>query len=793
MESFLAVLENQSLAYDDVVIVGDFNCNILIDVSLSTSMALLGLSSPNTTTPTHFTSTSSTLLDLFFISNQFNVLLYDQISAPCFSKHDLLFLTYNFQLHVPAQTITYRDFKNMDPILLQNELYKIDWYQLYNMVSVDDQLSFLELNTLNLFNQTVPLKTKIIRSSKNPWFSSTVKLSIDLRDLAYSRWKKFKTADLHTEYCAARKATRNIIKQAKSKFYADKFSSALGSKKTWQTIREIGIGKDVKNSNQISIDPDAINEKFVNIPMVEADVNYYNNNVNDYDDSSIHKFSFDCVNNIDVLTSCMSIKSNAVGVDEIDPRFLKILLPQILSYVTFIFNRIITTSCFPTKWKYSKIIPLPKTKSDFRPIAILPFLSKAFERIIHNQMICFLNNYNLLTDRQSGFRKKHSCITALTDVAEDIRKDLDARKTNFLILLDHSKAFDTVDHNILCFKLKNMFRFANNATQLISSYLNDRYQYVQSNLARSKLLPVRRGVPQGSIVGPLLFSLYANDLPNQLQYCRVRMYADDVQLYISCDVSNIEQCISTLNEDLQRVNIWATANGLSINPIKSKCLVIQTRLNRRIIIPDVNLNNERIETVKSAKNLGIFFNNTLTWSDHINYACGRTFSMLRTLWSTQHCTPVKIRSLIAKTYLIPILTYGCELFAECDVVSKNKLSSVFKNITRYVYGKKRYDSISTITISKLYGFQFDELLKIRVLIFLHKVVYTMEPAHLYKRLTFSFSDRGKRIIPFPRRYLVSDWQFFINAIRLWNSIPYNIQIISNAQIFKKSIISMFSI
>lgn len=149
-----------------------------------------------------------------------------------------------------------------------------------------------------------------------------------------------------------------------------------------------------------------------------------------------------------------------------------------------------------------------------------------------------------------------------------------------------------------------------------------------------------------------------------------------------------------------------------------------------------------IEIVKSAKNLGITVNNSLTWSDHINYACGRTFAMLRTLWQTQHCTPTNIRTLLAKTYLMPILLYGCELFASCDTRSIRKLNVIFNNIVRYVYGLKRFRSVSHVS-PQLYGISFDNLLKTRVLIFLHKIIYTNEPEHLHERLRFSRYSRGK--------------------------------------------------
>lgn len=785
IDCLMTTLELISSSYEEIIIAGDFNCNSLVDSYLTDSMLTIGLFSPNTCFPTHFTATSCTLLDLFFVDNKSKILLYDQLSAPCFSKHDLIFLSYKFELHIPDQLLSYRDFKNIDFVSLQNEFLKIDWHNIYYLVSSDDQLRFLEENINMLYDTFVPLKIKTISYKKKPWFSGSIKDAIARRDFAYNRWKRFKTDQLHEEYRSERNEANKLIKKAKSEFYAAKFSTAIGSRKKWNIIREIGIGK-ANNQKACNIDPDALNEKFLNLPILDSDLNYYHN----FDNSENSRFSFSGVTQNDVLVSCLSIKSNAVGSDGIHPKFLKLLLPQLLPYITLIFNKILTTSNYPSQWKIAKIIPIPKTNNDFRPIAILPFLSKVFERLVHIQICTFLDNNKLLNNCQSGFRKNNSCVTALVDVAEEVRMAVDDKNICFLILLDHSKAFDMVAHHILCYKLHNMFKFSSNATKLISSYLTNRCQFVQTTYGKSNLLPVKTGVPQGSIIGPLLFSLYSNDLPTIFNVCKVRMYADDVQLYTSCHVNDTEQCVETLNQELNRVYLWATANGLEINPNKSKCIIIQKRLSKSLITPIFKINNQPIEIVNSAKNLGIIFNNSLTWSDHINYACGRTFSMLRTLWQSQYCTPINLRILLAKTYLIPILLYGCELFGNCDRNSKDKLNMVFKNIIRYVFGLKRYSHTSAF-VNRLYGIGLDDFIKCRVLMFLHKIIYNNKPEHLYQRFIFARSNRGRRLILFRHQSLVSEWQFFIFAPRLWNIIPHSLQCISNAQQFKKYIFEFF--
>lgn len=786
---FYSILSDITPLYNDVVIAGDFNSNILVDSSFAVCMESYGLFTANRISPTHFSSTNSTLLDLFFVSDSKHILTYNQLSASCFSKHDLIFMIYNVPLQTPCNTIQFRDFRNVNWQKLQEEYSKIDWNCIYQMLSVDDQLTYLERNVTTLYDIIIPIKTKKISNRDKPWFTSEIKSLIGDREYAYSRWKRYKSSELQSLFRLARRRVTMKIREAKSKYYADKFSNSIDTKQKWKTIKEIGIGKHKSNVDNTITDPNEINKTFVNIPMPQANHLYYeNNSAFNYQQTT---FNFDCVSQIEVLNSCLSINSNATGVDGIHPTFLKMLLPSLLPFITHTFNKILMTSIFPQKWKQAKVLPIPKSNTEYRPIAILPYLSKAFERILHHQMTTYIKTNNLLTECQSGFRAKHSCVTALVDVVEDIRREADDGRVTMLVLLDHSKAFDTVDHIILVQKLKYMLNFSSTSVALMTSYLNNRAQCVEIGSKTSRFLSVNRGVPQGSILGPLLFSIYSNDLPNHLIHSKIRMYADDVQLYISNKIGNLEHCTANLNEDLQRVAQWASRNGLSINPQKSKCILIRGRLQKIATSPIVRIGNQQIEIVTKAKNLGLIINSTLTWSDHIVAACGKTFSMLRTLWPTQYCTPIKIRLLLAKTYLIPILTYACEVFASCDENSKSRLKVTYNSIARYVYGIRRYDHVTSHS-KMIYGVDFEALMKIRVLIFLHKIIFTREPEHLYNRLSFSRLRRNNNIIQFRHHTLISEWQFYIFAVRLWNSLPSVIKLISNVLQFKKRIFEFYS-
>jgi len=700
-------------------------------------------------------------------------------------------------------------------------LNSIDWDQIYFKTSIDEKVDFLESNLNYLFDCLVPVKTVKVKNNGNPWFTEEIKQKITERNRAYSQWKRFRLQDDYLKYKCLKNNLAKAIKNAKLKFYEKKFSDALCAKQTWKNIKDIGIGGRESAKNDLA-NLDELNQKFAGISSCDSNTTNCDNRSNrsaslqncdvlndvidpsdtlvfnynsqievvvDQTNTCDKTFSFKNVYSDEVYKSILSIKSNSTGLDNINPKFLKMILLPILPHITHIFNSILTTSVFPKSWKRVKITPIPKSENEYRPIAILSVLSKALEKIMSQQMADFFLENKMLTTKQSGFRPKRSCVTALIKVCEDIRKSVDTNEIVFLLLLDFSKAFDNVNHRQLLKKLRHLFNFSSSAIKLIASYLSKRMQMVCSGNNSSEFIQLFKGVPQGSVLGPLLFSIYINDLPNFIQTSSLHMYADDVQLYKNCGRNSMQQCAIDINSDLNAVSNWAKQNGLCLNPAKSKYLVISRKpvncCDIRLYIDDVE-----IELVQKAKNLGIVFNNRLTFSDHVNLTVAKTYGMLRNLWATQHFTPQNIRLLLAKTYLLPKLLYGCELFANLDSVCYRKMRVLCNNITRYVFKRKRFESVSMFS-HQIYGPSLKCLLDSRSLILMHKIMHTKEPAYLYDQISFSRSERTNNVVNLRFNYLLSERHFFVHTTRLWNKLPNDLKNISNANSFKYKLRSHF--
>lgn len=785
-DELMEKIHEVSMSFNEIIITGDFNSNLLLDNNLISDFNTYGLHSVNSDTPTHYTNTSETLLDLFLVGSVDKVLLYDQLSASCFSRHDIIFLNYNFTMEYEDKTIWYRDFRHVDNENLLTDLLSVEWSAIYHYEDVNEKVRFLEENVIRLYERYVPLKRRVVKSRQQPWITGRVTELISKRNRAYSRWKRFRTERLHDEYRTLRNQVVKEIRENKMSFYGERYNSAVTCRQKWGVIRDIGIGigkKTGEDANLSKPELDDMNRQFlaINVPFAQGNVYLggLQTDVNGIDE----QFRFRLVDQCDVLESILRIKSNATGVDGIDPNFLKPILPNLLPFITHIFNYILLSSIFPSGWKRAKVIPVPKSNNDFRPIAILPFLSKAFENIVYDQINTFLNRNFLLSDRQSGFRKRRSCTTALIDVVENIRRNINDNHVSFLVLLDHSKAFDSVDHTILASKLTTLFNFDDTAVRFIASYLDRRTQAVYSNGMMSDFLELTRGIPQGSVLGPLLFSLYVNDIASIPDGYDMHIYADDVQLCFSCRTSDTRSYVAWINLQLIAISDWATKNGLKLNPDKTKCIVISRKSIDTLSLPRLALGDKTIEYVQTARNLGVLFDNTLSWNRHIELAIGQIYGMLRTLWSIHQYIPFSVRHAIAHAYLLPKLLYCCEIYAECDYVHKRKLKVVSNDITRFVYSIRRADSISSAS-RQFYGMEFENFLKFRALTFMHRLIYTHEPKYLYDRLEISRSSRTNCMVPLQSNYLVCDRQFFVYTIRLWNALPINLRNSPNEKNFK---------
>lgn len=351
----------------------------------------------------------------------------------------------------------------------------------------------------------------------------------------------------------------------------------------------------------------------------------------------------------------------STGMDEIGPRLLKMASPFIAESLTYICNLSIRSSSFPEKWKEAKVKPLHKGGSsndlnNFRPISILPVLSKLFEKHAHESLMNFLEKYKLLHNTQSGFRPNHSCETALIHMVEKWLKALDKGDLVGVILVDFRKAFDLVDHNILLRKME-LYKLNQNTLKWFRSYLTDRKQKVSFKNAQSDYENVKYGVPQGSILGPLLFLLFVNDLPLHTNVM-TDLYADDATIYdIRTSKEEIERKLQTAVINLAS---WCKKNGMVINTDKTKAMIITTRQRRSRIDDNIQifLNDIQLSTVSNEKVLGVQIDNNLSWREHVSKVAKKMSTNIWLLSKIKCYLSLEHRLIYYKSYIQPHLDYA---------------------------------------------------------------------------------------------------------------------------------------
>ena len=392
-------------------------------------------------------------------------------------------------------------------------------------------------------------------------------------------------------------------------------------------------------------------------------------------------FKFSQVTEQECLDIVNNIPSNkATGLDDISARLVKLAAPFVSISVTHIINLSLRTGSIPQEWKSAKIVPIFKSgstadRANYRPISVLPILSKVIERIVHKQTTDYLCQNLLLFFKQSGFRRCHSTTTALLNLTEDLPSSMDKGLVTGFVALDLKRAFDTVDHGILIEKLK-LYGFDEASILWFTNYLCGRTQCTCVNGSLSPLSEVEFGVPQGSILGPMLFLLFINDISESVKHCQLSLYADDTCLYFSShDPHHIETCI---NEDLKSVASWLSANNLILNASKTECIMIGSRKKLDLFRDSgakFHLNGHYLKEVYRCKYLGVILDPNLTWGTHIEHVRRK---ILKNLFLLRKARPF-INENVAKMLYFTIIQSHLD-YNNCSPVWSNATNSVLNKM-----------------------------------------------------------------------------------------------------------------
>ena len=377
----------------------------------------------------------------------------------------------------------------------------------------------------------------------------------------------------------------------------------------------------------------------------------------------------------------------STGHDNVSTHFLKQISNNISTPVSILVNKSIQSGTFPDTLKLAKVIPIYKAKakdnmSNHRPISLLPALSKILEKVVHRRLYHFLEQQNILYTNQFGFRRKHSTIDAVTKFITDVVQSFEHKQSTLAVYLDLSKAFDTMDHNILHNKLEH-YGVRGLSLDWFISYLRNRKQYVTYMGSNSDTRKVECGVPQGSVLGPLLFIIYTNDLPNCLNITKAILFADDTTVYMTSN--NMKHLYTIVNHELDNLTDWFRANKLSLNISKTNYMLF-SHLHKELINTEIKLANTTIPKTKCVKFLGLLIDENLKWDEHIQYIKNKISGSFHAINKVKYVIPRKHLTTFYYSLVYPYLTYGIILWGATYHVHMSKLIIAQKKIIRTIAG-----------------------------------------------------------------------------------------------------------
>ena len=726
MARFTDVAELTSSEGKEILLVGDFNCDFSAKRLTSGCKQLKSLFRTLSfiqfiDSPTRITKDTSTLLDLIATNCPQNISKSGVISSG-FSDHEMIFFIRKINWkRFPAQMKTFRNYANYESSKFTEDLKGVDWDSVLSPCdasgtpvdnSIDEQWANLKSAFLSTASNHAPLIEKRSRGIDCPWMNGKIKKTIRERDHCLIKARRTNADEHWATYRHLRNLVTRQIRDSKSKYNRRMLEENNNDPKGfWKTIKRILPGEKKSVASSIKVNGKIITE---NKTIAENFNDYFVGTVKRLVSlmgcsalstsarkyfflpcGSTENFKFAKVSEELTLNQLRGLKNGkAVGLDQMPVRLLKYSASVIAKPLTTIINLSLAKGKVPDEWKAARVIPLFKkgkieNLDNYRPISVLSTASKILERAVHCQLYEYLNKHKLLNPFQCGFRRNHSTETAAISFTDSIRRQMDQSCLTGAVFIDLRRAFDAVDHALLLDKLRR-YGIMESELAWFRDYLSNRTQIVSYQNKLSSPRTISTGVPQGSILGPLLFVLFINDLPEATAKCSVLLYADDAVLFSSAkDAQTIEQA---LNYDLSVISDWISQNHLFLNKEKTEVVLFGTSQKLATVEEfRISIGRHQLERVSEFKYLGVVLDETLSWKAHTRYAtskAGKKVGMLGRL--RKHLTSYAANS-IYQAHILPVLEYCDTVWAGCNKQDSDGLERLQRRAARIVMHSKDSD------------------------------------------------------------------------------------------------------
>ena len=795
---------------------GDLNCN-LIDGDSGLSDLCEVFSMKNIVTcPTCFKGAAGSLVDVFLTNRPKCFSGFFNVDLGISDYHNCIGVA--SRMHAPVKikrNITYRTMKKFNEAKFLEDLNKIHIQSCNDSENIDDCYWAYEKSLLDVVNKHAPLKSKCIQGNQSPYMNSSLRKAINQRNMW--RGKHFRSradSKLRQKYAKWRNKVVRLRKQS-IKYYIDKkCNGRAGTREFYKTLRPFfSDKKSVSASNNIILTD---KENVITDPRhVAALFNTYYASIAEYpgisdgldsmslsdaiDKHAFHRsitnitghiavgevFNFKFVSPECILfyISKLNVKK-ATGHDGLSPSLLKLSGPSICSSLSSIFNRCISNSTFPTSMKLADISPIFKkkdnlAKENYRSINVLTIISKVFERILCDQLLIYFEE--IFSSHISAYRKGYNCQHVLLQITEHWRRALDRDEYVGTLSMDLSKAFDCMPHALLVAKL-HAYGISLDACQLVTSYLIDRRQRVKISHEFSEWSIINRGVPQGSVLGPILFNIFVNDLFYIDIGSQIANYADDNNLYHSS--MSLDDLTFTIQNDACAAVEWCVENHMNPNADKFQCTIMNRKgsVSAAITIQDSTINSADHISI-----LGVKLDARLNFDLHVSDIVKRASKQINVLKRISKFLDEKSRINVYNTFIAANFNYCSVAWMFCGKKNSSKLEKIQTRALRFVFNdaKGSYHELLekgnflSLSAYRLY-FLGIEVYKsktnqspnyIQDLFQSRNIPYRLRDCNKYGQSRFKTMKYGFR-------------SFSYYGAKLWNQLPVSIKESDNLNIFK---------
>ena len=707
------ILSHDIFIKNKVLLFGDFNIDLLNYLNHKpTCQFLTSMQSQNyfelVSRPTRFPINNEkgrpSLLDHIYC-NFIDPCISGILTNPVSDHLPTFLLLPTFKPKPEVKKIQFRLFDANSCHQFTRALCQISWEELLSCDSVDENFDIFYNTLYNIYNQFFQIKTKVLHSRMHfsPWMSSGLIKSVKEKNRLFKLYQ-LKIIS-YSRYSSYSNRLKTVIKAAKKSYYENYFSNFKQNlKKSWETINTLTNMKKrtpLSKKTSLLIDGVVTNDS----KRVANDFNSFFTNIASTLDEKLPEpqtdpltyLSGDYPNSLavtpvgiaEIITTIKSLKNKKCAINEISVHIIKENSHLIAPALKILFNQSISSGVFPAKLKKATVIPLHKSdskldKNNYRPISLLSIFSKIFEKLMLKPLSKYLNDFNIIHPSQYGFQANKSTHLALKKFSEFLYRNLDESKHVLSIFIDYSKAFDTVSHSILLKKL-NHYGIRGSILQWFRSYLSNRTQQTIINGVKSEPSKITSGVPQGSILGPVLFLLYINDLPNISKAFNYLLYADDSNLYLSH--RSPTQLIHIANKELDKLYFWCTANRLSLNFSKSHYMFFS---NKKILseVPPLMIkysyNYCILSRVDHIKFLGIIYDENLTFKFHTAFLTNKLSHIASMFQKVKDLLPQKILKILYYAHVHSSLTYCNTIWGSTHQAHMQSLTLMHKRIIRLI-------------------------------------------------------------------------------------------------------------